>query len=226
MSTAANATVEITSFDSGTTFNYSGGAPPGTPSVLSLPSGATGHILFDSALSPLLNGGVVGTNYNANLTLSASSTQSAASALGIDAQGGFSGSLSFTNAASGGYPGIGAGALLETIAFTNAVLAGAAGGNNITLTATNGVQSGTVTITIGSGVTATKITEPEAFTLSLTNLNVPLAIGAAGGFTFTSATDAGNSSATIVPEPAPIALALTGLPVLGLVWARRRRQRA
>jgi hypothetical protein len=36
----------------------------------------------------------------------------------------------------------------------------------------------------------------------------------------------GNVATTAVPEPAPIALACCGLPVLGLLWARRRRQQA
>jgi hypothetical protein len=36
----------------------------------------------------------------------------------------------------------------------------------------------------------------------------------------------GTLTATATPEPTSIALALAGLPVLGVIWARRRRQRA
>jgi hypothetical protein len=63
-------------------------------------------------------------------------------------------------------------------------------------------------------------TNPYSLTEVLT-----LTFNTAGTATLSLSSDS-KASFTAVPEPTTTALAFTGLPVLGLLWARRRRQRA
>jgi hypothetical protein len=71
---------------------------------------------------------------------------------------------------------------------------------------------------VGGGNSQTSFS-PNGATYSLTNI---------GQYTLTSGTDvtvvSGNTEVTPTPAPAGAVLALSGLPVLGLGWLRRRKQ--
>lgn len=72
----------------------------------------------------------------------------------------------------------------------------------------------------GSGPQTAAVNDPSNFAMTL-RFNFTLV----NGGTFVSRGQ--NELKTgVVPEPAPIALALAGLPVLGLIWSRRRRPQA
>lgn len=60
---------------------------------------------------------------------------------------------------------------------------------------------------------------------TITSLTAPFSMTQTYALTLGAGAQIGwqaNTTLSAVPEPAPIALALTGLPVLGLLWARRR----
>jgi uncharacterized protein (TIGR03382 family) len=71
-----------------------------------------------------------------------------------------------------------------------------------------------------SGDVSLAIPDPSAFGMSL-----QFTFTLVNGGTFISRGQS-ELKTNVVPEPAPIALALAGLPVLGLIWSRRRRPQA
>src|SRR5262249_21382813 len=146
---------------------------PTTTSTLATTSSA-GTLSFGTTLAPLLNGGVPNTAYTVLITLQANTTQAATNLGGGPpaslAQGGFSGTMTFTNGGSNPYPVLGVGAVLETITFTGARLTGDNGSTQASFKADQGVAGQTVTITLNPGVTSKVLSQPESFTLTLTSL--------------------------------------------------------
>jgi hypothetical protein len=100
------------------------------------------------------------------------------------------------------------------------------GDSTNSLTFGAGVPTPTSSVTSPGGTTGstagpttlTTFTNPGTY-----SLNAVMTIFLQSTTAHVDSTGAGVTSA--VPEPASTALALTGLPVLGLLWARRRRQR-
>jgi hypothetical protein len=85
---------------------------------------------------------------------------------------------------------------------------------------TNGPQNGTQTGTTFDTGSATGTFTRLATSYSLTSeANFTLSGGATVNYS-------DHVNVTAVPEPATIATAVCGLPILGLFWTRRRRQRA
>jgi hypothetical protein len=115
--------------------------------------------------------------------------------------------------------------LLQTT-FTGAVRQGQIGTTSVTL---NGNEPpGTINFsTTVPGFNAALLGDPKSFTFSLTlEATTPLTVGANGNFNDFTGTDTSNFSAVIttgVPEPTTMAMALTALPILGVVRRLRRK---
>jgi hypothetical protein len=153
----------------------------------------------------------ISTPFNAFLNLSATNISTAVLSAGSVTQH-FQGSFSITSNANG----TGTNYLSGT--FTDSVF-GANGGTGLTLTAAQ--PPGSVTFT--SGVIPDLLL-PRAISLSFTNVTPAVGITNNSLSSFSSSVSGNFSATAAVPEPATIAAALSALPILGLYWARRRRQ--
>jgi hypothetical protein len=206
------------------------------------PSATTTTIVASGAAS---NGGAVVTlgtligtalgssPITASETLTATSVGAATSANGIISQP-FTGTVTFTGI-SGTFNGSSvAGQNLLTVAFTDLVLSTQG-------TRTASIQSSQPPFTVTLSSTFTPVANflaanpnptSKSFTITMAGLSAPLSIigtGAtatiAGGVT--ASTESGNVTlipAPVVPEPGTVALVLSGVPVAGLLWVRRRRR--
>jgi hypothetical protein len=119
-------------------------------------------------------------------------------------------------------PGI---ALVESIGGTNTPGGSGSAGQAISFSSTVGGAPAAPTlspaITSAGGYSATGLQGIAA--------GVPAPFSVLQSFTITLNPGTllqvtGSTSLTSVPEPASVAMALTGLPIIGLLWARRRRR--
>jgi len=143
------------------------------------------------------------------------STAAATSTGGVISQA-FSGTISYTDPTTGfNY---------LTMAFTNGVLRGTAGGNTASLSADNSIPGSTVTFTSSDARVIPFLTDPTRnFEIGMTGLSTPLALSGTTIAGFTSSNESGNVSTTaVVPEPSSMVLAGTAV-LVGLGCSKWRR---
>jgi hypothetical protein len=167
-----------------------------------------------------------GGSFNANLTFSMHNTSANnATSDGTQITQAMTGSFSIVGATGSPFAGV----TLLTGTFTDALFGG---GTGLTFSASNATAGESVSFTAGAGSPITSLSQPQAISWSFTNVSPTIVVPAAGTTNFTipafNSSISGNFSAnpatTVIPEPGTIAIALSGVPVLGLLWARRRRQ--
>lgn len=133
--------------------------------------------------------------------------------------------LTLTNSGTGTFTSSTAGDFVSVTSFGDNTNSAGFGVGASTGASTVTSPGGLGPISLGGPTTTVSFSRSGAFALSQISTLLIQQPSVNGGV---STIDSTGSSAVIgvVPEPAPIALALAGLPALGLLWARRRRQRA
>jgi len=143
------------------------------------------------------------------------STGAATNVNGVISQA-FSGTISYTDPTNAAINYL-------TIAFTNGVLRGSAGGSTASLSGDNTVPGSTVTFTSTDARVLPFLADPiRNFEIGMTGLSTPLALNGATIAAFSTTNESGNVSTNPVPEPTSIAMAGTAV-LVGLGCYRRHR---
>jgi len=202
---------------------YAGGGTTSTLTTSPTPLSAVltfGPTFANFALTP----------YNVNITETttfSSTTQATGTGSGSSFSGtqtGWSGAYTITNNTGGTVQGVLQGGIFLTVQFSGA-----------TLTVVNSSSSGTALLGGGSVIitpgaftagAVNPIIQPETFGFTLPGISssVSVAGGSSVGFTSFTASDSGNTTATVVPEPSTMAIA--GLGALGMIGYGLRRRKA